>query len=128
MSRRVGVKDRGSLLFESRERLRSLIYISCSGHWHSPWMCFIPYISSINYHTILNATKTSYIYESIYVLLGLKMARIFSDRIRDRIRLMGFRSIRIRFQIFTIRYRIHIRILKSYIYDIDIQSYPIRHS
>jgi len=60
--------------------------------------------------------------------LGMKTVRIFSDRIRYRIRLEGLRSIRIRVRISNIRYRIRIRILKSYIYDVDIQSYPIRHS
>ena len=55
------------------------------------------------------------------------MVRIFSDRIWDRIRLEGFRSVRIRVRIFNIRYRICIRILKSYICDVDIQSYLIRH-
>ena len=83
-------------------------------------MCFIPYISSINYHTILNATKTSYIYESIYVLLGLKMARIFSDRIRDRIRLERLKSVRIRVRILNIRYCIRIRMIKLHIYDVNI--------
>ena len=58
----------------------------------------------------------------------MKTVRIFSDRIRDRIRLKGFRSVRIRVRIFNIRYRIHIRILKSHIYDVDIQSYLIRYS
>jgi hypothetical protein len=57
----------------------------------------------------------------------MKMLRIFSDRIRDRIRLEWFKFVRIRVRIFNIRYRIRIRILKSYIYDVDIQSYPIRH-
>ena len=55
------------------------------------------------------------------------MVRIFSDRIRDRIRLEGLRSVRIRVRMFNIRYRIRIRIFKSYIYDVDIQSYLIRH-
>jgi hypothetical protein len=59
---------------------------------------------------------------------GVKMVRIFSDRIRDRIRLEGFRSVHIRVRIFNIRYRIRIQILKSHIYDVDIQSYLIRHS
>jgi hypothetical protein len=59
--------------------------------------------------------------------LGMKTVRIFSDRIRDQIRLEGFRSLRIRVRISNIRYRIRIRILKSHIYDVDIQSYPIRH-
>jgi len=59
--------------------------------------------------------------------LGMKTIRIFSDRIRDRIRLEGFRSVRIRVRIFNIRYRIRIRIFKSYICDVDIQSYLIRH-
>ena len=57
----------------------------------------------------------------------MKTVRIFSDRIRDRIRLEGFRSVHIRVRIFNIRHRIRIRILKSHIYDVDIQSYPIRH-
>jgi len=61
------------------------------------------------------------------LLLGMKTVRIFSDRIRDRIRLERFRSIRIRVRMFNIRYRIRIQILKSYIYDVDIQSYLIRH-
>jgi hypothetical protein len=58
---------------------------------------------------------------------GMKVVRIFSDRIRDRIRLEGFRSVRIRVRIFNIRYRIRIRIPKSHIYDVDIQMYHIRH-
>jgi hypothetical protein len=57
----------------------------------------------------------------------MKIVRIFFYRIRDRIHLEGFKFIRIRVWIFNIRYRIHIRILKSYIYDVDIQSYPIWH-
>ena len=60
-------------------------------------------------------------------VVKMKMVRIFSDRIRDRIRLEGFKSVRIQVQIFSIRYRIRIRIIKSHIYDIDIQSYPIRY-
>jgi len=60
--------------------------------------------------------------------LEMKTVRIFSDRIRHRIRLKGFRSIRIWVRIFNIRYCIRIRILKSYICDVDIQSYIIRHS
>jgi hypothetical protein len=60
--------------------------------------------------------------------VGMKTVRIFSDRIRNRIRLEGLRSVRIRVRISNIRYRIRIRILKSHIYDVDIQSYPIRHS
>jgi hypothetical protein len=63
----------------------------------------------------------------IWCLVGMKMVRIFSGRIRDRIRLEGFRSVRIWVRILNIWYRIRIRILKSHIYDIDIQSYPIRH-
>ena len=59
--------------------------------------------------------------------LGVKTVRIFSDRIRDRIHLEGFRYVRIRVWIFNIRYRIRIRILKSHIYDVSIQSYLIRH-
>jgi len=59
--------------------------------------------------------------------IGMKTVRIFSDRIRDRIRLERFRSVRIRVRIFNIRYRIRIRIFKSYIYDVDIQLYLIRH-
>ena len=59
--------------------------------------------------------------------VGVKTVWIFSDRIRDRICLEEFKSIRIRVQIFNIRYRIRIRIIKSHIYDVDIQSYPIRH-
>ena len=58
---------------------------------------------------------------------GVKTVRIFSDRIRDRIRIEEFKSVRIRVQIFNIRYRIRIQIIKSHIYDVDIQSYPIRH-
>jgi hypothetical protein len=58
---------------------------------------------------------------------NVKMVRIFSDRIRDRIRLEGFRSDRIRIWIFNIRYRICIRIPKSHIYNVDIQLYLIRH-
>ena len=49
--------------------------------------------------------------------LGMKTVRIFFDRIRNRICLEGLRSVRIRIQI-----------LKSHIYDVDIQSYPIQHS
>jgi hypothetical protein len=60
-------------------------------------------------------------------MAAVKTVQIFSDRIRDRIRLEGFRSIRIRVWIFNVRYRIRIRILKSHIYDVDIQFYPIRH-
>ena len=59
--------------------------------------------------------------------VGMKTVRIFSDRIRDRIRLEEFKSVRIRVRIFNIRYRIRIRIIKSHIYDVDIQSYHIRH-
>jgi hypothetical protein len=59
--------------------------------------------------------------------LGVKMVWIFSDRIRDRIRLEGYRSVRVRVWIFNIWYRIRIRILKSHIYDVNIQLYPIRH-
>ena len=55
------------------------------------------------------------------------MVQIFFDRIRYRIRLEGFKSVRIRVRIFNTRYHIRIRILKSHIYDVDIQSYPIRH-
>ena len=40
--------------------------------------------------------------------VGMKTVRIFSDRIRDRIRLEGFKSVRIRVRIFNIRYRIRI--------------------
>jgi hypothetical protein len=40
----------------------------------------------------------------------------------------GFKSVRIRVRIFNIRYRIRIQILKSHIYDVDIQSYHIRYS
>ena len=58
--------------------------------------------------------------------VGMKTVRIFSDRIRNRIRLEGLRSVRIRVWISNIWYRI--RILKLHIYDVDIQSYPIRHS
>jgi len=58
---------------------------------------------------------------------GMKTVWIFSDRIRDRIRLERFRSVRIWVRMFNIRYRIRIRILKSYIYDVDIQSYLIRY-
>ena len=60
--------------------------------------------------------------------VGMKTVRIFSDRIRNRIRLEGLRSVHIRVRISNIRYCIRIRILKSHIYDVDIQSYPIRHS
>jgi hypothetical protein len=55
------------------------------------------------------------------------MVQIFFYRIRDRICLDEFGSIRIRVRIFNIRYRIHIRILKLHIYDVNIQSFPIRH-
>jgi len=57
----------------------------------------------------------------------MKTVRIFSDRIWDRIHLEGFRSVRIWVWIFNIRYCIRIQILKSHIYDVDIQLYPIRH-
>jgi len=57
----------------------------------------------------------------------MKTVQIFFDRIWNRIRLERFRCVRIRVWIFNIRYRIRIRILKSYIYDVDIQSYLIRH-
>jgi len=50
----------------------------------------------------------------------MKTVRIFSDRIRDQIRLKKFRYVRIRVRIFNIRYRMRIRIFKSYIYDVDI--------
>jgi hypothetical protein len=88
---------------------------------------------------ILPHTYTEYVRRTQYIVAptnlsyvivnwsGMKTVRIFSDRIQDRIRLEGFRSVRIRVQIFNIRYRIRIRILKSYIYDVNIQSYPIRH-
>ena len=59
--------------------------------------------------------------------LGIKTVRIFFDRIRDRIRLEGFKYVRIWVRIFNIWYRIHIRILKSHIYDVNIQSYHIRY-
>jgi len=59
--------------------------------------------------------------------LGMKTVRIFSDRIQDRIRLERFRFVCIRVRMFNIRHRIRIRILKSYIYNVDIQSYLIRH-
>ena len=59
--------------------------------------------------------------------IWVKMVRTFFDCIRYRIRLEGFKSIRIRVRIFNTRYHIRIRILKSHIYDVDIQSYPIRH-
>jgi len=52
----------------------------------------------------------------------MKMVWIFSDRIRDQIYLDRFRSVHIWVRIFNIRYCILIRILKSYIYDIDILS------
>jgi hypothetical protein len=56
-----------------------------------------------------------------------KMVRIFFERILDRICLEKIRSVHIRVQIFNIRYRIRIRILKYHIYYIDIESYPIRY-
>ena len=55
------------------------------------------------------------------------MVRIFFDRIWDRIRLEGVRSICIWVRMFNIRYRIRITILKLYIYNVDIQSYLIRY-
>jgi hypothetical protein len=64
---------------------------------------------------------------NILYLLCTPSVRIFSDHIRDRIRLKRFRSVRIWVKIFNIRYRIRIWILKLHIYDVDIQSYPIRH-
>jgi hypothetical protein len=63
----------------------------------------------------------------LFLRLGMKTTCIFFDSIRDRIRLEGFKSVRIRVRIFNIRYRIRIRIFKSHIYDVDIQSYSIRH-
>jgi len=62
-----------------------------------------------------------------HLYVGMKAVRLFSDRIWDRIRLEGFRSVRIRVRIFNIWYCIRIRIFKLYIYDVDIQSYLIRH-
>ena len=53
----------------------------------------------------------------------MKMVRIFFYRIRDQIRLEGFKFVRIRVWMFNIRYRIRIRIFKLYIYNVDIQSY-----
>jgi hypothetical protein len=61
------------------------------------------------------------------LVAGMKVVRIFFDRIRNQIRIEGFRYVRIRVRIFNIRYCIRIRILKSHIYDVDIQMYPIRH-
>jgi hypothetical protein len=52
---------------------------------------------------------------------------IFSDSIWEWIRLEEFWSVRIWVRIFNIRYHIRIWIIKSYIYDVDIQSYHIRH-
>ena len=49
-----------------------------------------------------------------------EMVQIFFDHIREQFRLKGFRSVHIRVQIFNIRYRIRIQIIKSHIYDIDI--------
>ena len=43
-----------------------------------------------------------------WVRVGMKMVQIFSDRIRDRIRLEGSRSVHIRVRMFNIRYRIRI--------------------
>jgi hypothetical protein len=60
--------------------------------------------------------------------IRMKMVRIFFYRICDRIRLEGFKSVHIWVRIFDIWYCIRIRILKLHIYDVDIQSYPIRHS
>ena len=57
----------------------------------------------------------------------MKTVQVFFDVIRNRIRLEGLRSVRIRVRISNIRYRIRIRILKSHIYNVDIQSYSIRH-
>jgi hypothetical protein len=59
--------------------------------------------------------------------IGIKMVWIFFECIRDRIHLEGFRSIRIRVRMFNIRYHNCIWILKSYIYNVDIQSYLIRY-
>ena len=73
----------------------------------------------------------NFISKAVFLLLlriGMKMVRIFSDHIRNRIRLEGLRSVRIQVRISNIRCRIRIRILKLHIYDVDIQSYPIRHS
>jgi len=52
--------------------------------------------------------------------VGMKTVQIFSDHIRDRIRLERFKSVYIRIQVFNIQYRIRIQILKPYIYDVDI--------
>ena len=57
----------------------------------------------------------------------MKMVRIFFDHIRDRIRLERFRFVRMRVRMFNIWYHIRIQIFKSYIYDVDIQSYLIRY-
>jgi len=76
----------------------------------------------------LNFAGQGTIYSSRSLLrLGIKIVRIFSNYIRNRIRLKRFRSVRIRVRIFNIRYRIRIRILKLYICDVDIQLYLIRH-
>jgi len=64
----------------------------------------------------------------VLFVVRMKTVRIFFDRIWGRICLERFRSVRIRVRIFNIRYCIRIQILKSYIYDIDIQLYLIRHN
>jgi hypothetical protein len=61
----------------------------------------------------------------VKLFIGMKMVRTFFDRIRGQIHLEGFKSIYIQVWIFNIQY--YIWILKSHIYDADIQSYPIQH-
>ena len=60
--------------------------------------------------------------------VGVKMVWIFSDHIRDQIHLDEIRSVCIWVLIFNIQYHIRIQKIKSHIYDVDIQLYPIRHS
>jgi len=96
------------------------------------YACAITIHSDGSAHTLLHAlhyySRLEPKHQRYLKYIGMKTVRIFSDRIRNRIRLEGLRSIRIRVRISNIRYRIRIRILKSHIYDVDIQSYPIRHS
>jgi len=99
-----------------------------SDGWIRNWNIYFIYLF-IYLFIILNMCKLEEAFSCFISLssVGMKTVRIFSDRIRDRIRLETFRSVRIRVRIFNIRYRIRIRIFKSYIYGVDIQLYLIRH-
>ena len=76
----------------------------------------------------LEVTALASSFNTSSLRVGMKTVRIFSNHIRDRIRLERFRSVRIRVRIFNIQYRIRIQILKSHICDVDTQYYRIRHS